>query len=113
MNRRLITAALPYVNNIPHLGNIIQSLSGDVFARFCRSRGYDTLYVCSVDNEEFKRHLLFRDYLRSHDEARDRYNQIKEEILAKVGPENRAGYVQMKEEEYGDFFEGIIEKAKR
>ena len=49
MNRRLITAALPYVNNIPHLGNIIQSLSGDVFARFCRSRGYDTLYVCGVD----------------------------------------------------------------
>ncbi len=49
MNRRLITAALPYVNNIPHLGNIIQSLSGDVFARFCRSRGYDTLYICGVD----------------------------------------------------------------
>ena len=49
MNRRLITAALPYVNNIPHLGNIIQSLSGDVFARFCRNRGYDTLYICGVD----------------------------------------------------------------
>ena len=71
------------------------------------------LYVCSVDNEEYKRHILFRDYLRNHDEARDRYNQIKEEILAKVGPENRPGYVQMKEEEYGDFFEEIIEKAKR
>ena len=38
------------------------------------------LYVCSVDNEEYKRHILFRDYLRSHDEARDRYNQIKEEM---------------------------------
>ena len=49
MNRRLITAALPYVNNIPHLGNIIQSLSGDVFARFCRNRGYETLYICGVD----------------------------------------------------------------
>lgn len=49
MNRRLITAALPYVNNIPHLGNIIQSLSGDVFARFCRSRGYETLYICGTD----------------------------------------------------------------
>ena len=71
------------------------------------------LYVCSVDNEEYKRHILFRDYLKSHAEARDRYNQIKEEILAKVGPENRPGYVQMKEEEYGDFFEEIIEKAKR
>ena len=70
------------------------------------------LYVCSVDNEEFKRHLLFRDYLRSHDEARDKYNQIKEEILTKVGVDNRAGYVQMKEDEYRDFFEDIIEKAK-
>lgn len=49
MNRRLITSALPYVNNIPHLGNLIQMLSGDVFARFCRLRGYDTLYVCGTD----------------------------------------------------------------
>ena len=49
MNRRLITSALPYVNNIPHLGNLIQMLSADVFARFCRSRGYDTLYVCGTD----------------------------------------------------------------
>ena len=49
MNRRLITSALPYVNNIPHLGNLIQVLSADVFARFCRSRGYDTLYVCGTD----------------------------------------------------------------
>ena len=71
------------------------------------------LYVCSTDNEEYKRHILFRDYLRNHTEARDRYNQIKEEILAKVGPENRAGYVQMKEEEYRDFFEDIIAKAKQ
>ena len=70
------------------------------------------LYVCSVDNEEYKRHILFRDYLRNHTEARDRYNQIKEEILAKVGSNNRAGYVQMKEEEYREFFEDVISKAQ-
>lgn len=70
------------------------------------------LYVCSVNNEEYKRHILFRDYLRSNSEARDRYNQIKDEILAKVGSENRADYVQIKEDDYGDFFEEIIEKAK-
>ena len=30
----LITSALPYVNNVPHLGNIIGSvLSADVFSR--------------------------------------------------------------------------------
>ena len=49
MNRRLITSALPYVNNVPHLGNLIQMLSGDVFARFCRNKGYDTLYICGTD----------------------------------------------------------------
>jgi len=49
MKRRLITSALPYVNNVPHLGNLIQVLSADVFARFCRIRGYETLYVCGTD----------------------------------------------------------------
>lgn len=46
----LITSALPYVNNVPHLGNIIGCvLSADVFARFCRLRNYNTLYVCGTD----------------------------------------------------------------
>ena len=49
MKRRLITSALPYVNNVPHLGNLIQVLSADVFARFCRLKGYDTLYICGTD----------------------------------------------------------------
>jgi methionyl-tRNA synthetase len=42
----LITSALPYVNNVPHLGNIIGSvLSADVFARYCRGRRINTLYI--------------------------------------------------------------------
>ncbi|CAG8442790.1 6545_t:CDS:2 [Ambispora leptoticha] len=46
----LITSALPYVNNIPHLGNIIGSvLSADVFARYSRARRYNTLYICGTD----------------------------------------------------------------
>ncbi|MDR3356325.1 MAG: methionine--tRNA ligase [Spirochaetaceae bacterium] len=49
MKRRLITSALPYVNNVPHLGNLIQVLSADAFARFCRLRGYETCYVCGTD----------------------------------------------------------------
>lgn len=47
--KRLVTSALPYVNNIPHLGNLIQVLSADVFSRYCRERGYETLYVCGTD----------------------------------------------------------------
>lgn len=49
MKKKLITSALPYVNNIPHLGNLIQVLSADVFSRYCRLRDYDTLYVCGTD----------------------------------------------------------------
>ncbi|MHB9294475.1 Methionine--tRNA ligase [Pillotina sp. SPG140] len=49
MKRRLVTAALPYVNNEPHLGNLIQVLSADAFVRFCRLAGYETLYMCGTD----------------------------------------------------------------
>lgn len=46
----LITSALPYVNNVPHLGNIIGCvLSADVYARYCRSRGYNCIYICGTD----------------------------------------------------------------
>ncbi|CAO1629847.1 unnamed protein product [Jaminaea pallidilutea] len=46
----LVTSALPYVNNVPHLGNIIGStLSADVFARYSRSRNRNTLYICGTD----------------------------------------------------------------
>lgn len=46
----LITAALPYVNNYPHLGNIIGALlSADVYARYCRLRDYKTLFIGGTD----------------------------------------------------------------
>ena len=48
--KRLITSALPYVNNEPHLGNLIGCvLSADCFARFSRMHGYETLYICGTD----------------------------------------------------------------
>jgi methionyl-tRNA synthetase len=48
--RRLVTAALPYVNNIPHLGHIVGShLPADIFARFSRSKGYGTLFIGGSD----------------------------------------------------------------
>uniref|UniRef100_A0A1A9WPB0 Methionine--tRNA ligase, cytoplasmic n=1 Tax=Glossina brevipalpis TaxID=37001 RepID=A0A1A9WPB0_9MUSC len=46
----LITSALPYVNNVPHLGNIIGCvLSADIFARYCRTAGYNTLFISGTD----------------------------------------------------------------
>ncbi|KAH7517573.1 hypothetical protein FEM48_Zijuj09G0079300 [Ziziphus jujuba var. spinosa] len=46
----LITSALPYVNNVPHLGTLIGCvLSADVFSRYCRLRGYNSIYICGTD----------------------------------------------------------------
>ena len=50
MSRILITSALPGVNGVKHLGNLVGSmLPADVLARFCRARGYDTLAICATD----------------------------------------------------------------
>lgn len=46
----LITCALPYVNNVPHIGNIAGShLPADIFARLCRIAGYDTVFIGGSD----------------------------------------------------------------
>lgn len=46
----LVTSALPYVNNVPHLGNIIGCvLSTDVFCRYARLRDWNVLFVCGTD----------------------------------------------------------------
>ncbi|GGY39827.1 methionine--tRNA ligase [Parvularcula lutaonensis] len=50
MARILITSALPYINGIKHLGNLVGSmLPADVYARFMRARGHDVLAICATD----------------------------------------------------------------
>ncbi len=50
MSRHLITSALPYINGVKHLGNLVGSmLPADVYARFLRARGEDVLYICATD----------------------------------------------------------------
>ena len=50
MARILITSALPYINGVNHLGTLTGSmLPADVFARFKRAQGHETLYICATD----------------------------------------------------------------
>ena len=50
MTRHLITSAIPYINGIKHLGNLVGSqLPADLFARFQRSRGNEVLFLCATD----------------------------------------------------------------
>ncbi|MES1240293.1 MAG: methionine--tRNA ligase [Acidobacteriota bacterium] len=50
MPRYLITSALPYINGVKHLGNLIGSmLPADVLARHLRQQGEEVLYICGTD----------------------------------------------------------------
>ena len=50
MSRYLITSALPYINGIKHLGNLVGSmLPADACARFHRACGDEVLFICATD----------------------------------------------------------------
>ena len=50
MARHLITSAIPYINGIKHLGNLVGSqLPADLYARYLRGRGHDVLFLCATD----------------------------------------------------------------
>jgi len=82
MKKRLITSALPYVNNVPHLGNLIQVLSADVFARFCRLRAYETCYVCGTDEYGTATETRAAEEGVSPRELCDRYWAVHNEIYS-------------------------------
>lgn len=63
------------------------------------------LYVCAKDSAELKRHLAFRDYLRSHPEAVKEYSRVKTEG-AELYPYDIDKYIEYK----SPFIDGIYGK---
>ncbi|MDP1667902.1 methionine--tRNA ligase [Phaeovulum sp.] len=48
--RHLITSAIPYINGIKHLGNLVGSqLPADLYARYLRARGHEVMFICATD----------------------------------------------------------------
>ncbi|CAI8610771.1 unnamed protein product [Vicia faba] len=77
----LITSALPYVNNVPHLGNIIGCvLSADVFARYCRLRGYNVIYMCGTDEYGTATETKALEENCSPKQICDKYHAIHKEV---------------------------------
>lgn len=80
MARHLITSALPYINGVKHLGNLVGSmLPADVYARYLRQRGHEVLYICATDEHgtpaELAAHeagLPVEEFCRLHHEAQQR-----------------------------------------
>src|SRR3954469_22610593 len=60
--RALVTAALPYINNVPHIGHIVGShLPADIIARYLRATGHDVLFVGGSDESGTTSELAARD----------------------------------------------------
>ena len=79
----LVTSALPYCNNLPHLGTLIGCvLSADAYTRYCRLRGYNAIYICGTDEhgtttevkameEKTTPELICQKYYKLHKEVYD------------------------------------------
>jgi methionyl-tRNA synthetase len=81
----LITSALPYINGIKHLGNLVGSmLPADVYARFLRQEGEKVLFICGTDEHgtpaeiaALEAQLNVEDYcLRQHNLQVDVYQKL-------------------------------------
>lgn len=113
--RILVTSALPYVNNLPHMGTIIGCvLSADVFARYHRSQGNKVLYVCGTDEhgtatetKALEEGLTPREvcdkYYKHHKDVYDWFG-IQFDIFGRTSEENHHKMVQ-------DIFKDLHERG--
>lgn len=77
----LVTSALPYVNNVPHLGNIVGSiLSADIFARYAKNRNYNTLFICGTDEYGTATETKALEEKVTPRELCDKYHRIHKEV---------------------------------
>ncbi|MCY3878733.1 MAG: methionine--tRNA ligase [Rhodobacteraceae bacterium] len=62
MSRTLITSAIPYINGIKHLGNLVGSqLPADLYARYLRQRGREVMFICATDEHGTPAELAAKD----------------------------------------------------
>ena len=109
------------IENEDVLGEVIEALEkdgyfyeGNIGIKGREAFGYEGkthlrehhLYVCPQDSPELRRHLGFRDWLRSHPDDVREYSRIKEEAAA-LYPHDIDGYIQYK----SNVIEEIYRKA--
>ena len=76
-----ISSSLPYSNASPHLGNLIGStLSGDIYARFKRSQGFEVIYLCGTDEYGSTTTIKAKQEGIGCQELCDKYNQLHKRV---------------------------------
>ena len=88
-NRRvLITAALPYANNHPHLGHVAGVyLPADTYNRYLRLKGVQTVFICGSDDHGVPVTISAQKEKSSPQEVVARYRGIQEKVFGSLGIE--------------------------
>ncbi|CAB5060637.1 MAG: methionine--tRNA ligase [Actinobacteria bacterium] len=86
MPRHLITSALPYINGVKHLGNLVGSmLPADVYARYLRQSGEEVLFVCATDEHGTPAELAAAAAGQAVDEYCAEQHEVQRELCEQFG----------------------------
>jgi GrpB-like predicted nucleotidyltransferase (UPF0157 family) len=70
------------------------------------------LYLCKHESTELQRHILFRNYLKANETARNFYQNLKQSIALEAN-NDRKRYTEIKEIKAKSFIDFVIELAKK
>ncbi|MBI5061742.1 MAG: methionine--tRNA ligase [Candidatus Aenigmarchaeota archaeon] len=81
-----ITSALPYVNGVKHLGNLVGSmLPADIFHRFMDAFGVPNIYICGTDEHGTPTEIAAAEEGMTPKEYSEKYHMIQKEIYHRWG----------------------------
>ena len=85
-----------------------ETVPGTLYIRKAEPRRYN-LHMTQHGGDFWVAHLLFRDYLRSHEDLAHRYEDLKRQLIAQLAPEpDRAAYNDGKT----TFINCVLEQAR-
>ncbi len=85
-NRTLITAALPYANGPVHIGHLAGVyVPADIYARYLRLKGKETLFVCGSDEHGVPVTIRARKEGITTQQVVDRYHELIKRSFADFG----------------------------
>ncbi|MGE4618747.1 MAG: methionine--tRNA ligase [Planctomycetota bacterium] len=118
MNSRrvLITAALPYANNRPHLGHVAGVyLPADTYNRFLKLTGVESIFICGSDDHGVPITISAQKEASSPADVVSKYRSVQENVFSSLGIEfdhysgtsTCEGHAELAQE----FFEKIRERG--
>lgn len=111
----LITAALPYVNNLPHFGHIVGChLPADVFYRFNKSIGNETYFVGGTDDHGTATIISSKEFDMKPEEFVVKVGDVARKIYEKLGISysiNTGTHTKIHEEITTDLFNHIYKNG--